>query len=742
MTIMDTDIRTELQAAGRCLRQLALPVAMAVVVLAVTGCNSSSSDPDRNVTRQSSQIPAGAPAAAFASPAVLPEPESWPFKQGAPGISGTGRYAWGAYYWSDFLYDANGALGGDPPADHYGSPTGGGMRYPDEPGMAENGADVFRVGMAADKDASWWRVDWQTLADVNVPVAAFGLDFEAGGLDASTEWPGVPRLRSAGVDAVLMLSAAGYQLLGADGALLGSGEVFVDLASQSFVARVPRDQLPVSDQWQVRLVAGLHDGAGGFRDEMPAFAGPPTAPPVFNAAFRDYSHEPVEQNFWKDLGQAQALAEGDISAFVITLDWSRLDIDIAEPEATPVGLVNRWYVSSIDPLEEYGRVGIDRATGIAGGHPVYLDKVQPYALWIPASYSPSQPAPLTLTLHSGSQMHNQYGVTTPNFIAEACEARGAICLSTLGRGPAGDFEGDAELDLWEAWHDVDLHYELDPKRVHSTGYSMGGNTTLRLLMKYPDVIAGGIVIAGGDDRVIDLNLLPNLRWSGYYHAHGSLDEQVPFPEGRVIADTLKALGYQYVFDHFLTEDHVAWALKDMLYPAFTDAAQWLTNESPATQKDNPGLIDFHWLPGDVNERLGVGPHGPWWLEKLKAAEGAAIARIQARSGGRPEAAIDAVAFETSYSPTPTAHQRESQYWVLGETPTAENVLELSLVQVSQLGIDLVGAGLAQASTITLMVDTDVPVRLLLRNEAMTGVLDIGPGEGQLLELDRDLQPLG
>ncbi len=715
-------------------------VIAAFTALSLAACHSSPPGTgEPSDVASNAQMPAGAPAAAFARPAVLPEPAAWPFRQGAPGLSGSGRYAWGAYYWSDFLYDANGALGLDPPVDHYGSPTGGGMRYPDEANLAENGADIFRVGIGADPAASYWRVDWLTLVEGATPIAAFGIDHGAGGLDALTAWPGVPRLKSAGVDAVLLVSAAGYRLLAADGSELGAGPVSVDLPSQSFVARVPRSQLQIGGVWSIRLVSGLHDGRGGFRDEMAQFAGPPTAPPVFNATFRDYSDENAEQNFWMDLGQAQALAHGDISAFAGELDWARLDPASAEPEAPLTGFINRWYVSSIDPMTEYGRVGIDRATGIAGGHPVYLDKVQPYALFVPDDYAPGTPTPLTLTLHSGFQMHNQYGATMPNFMAEACAGRAVFCLSTQGRGPAGDFEGDAEVDLWEAWADVARRYTLDPERVHSSGYSMGGNSTLRLLMKYPDIFAGGVVIAGGDDRVIDLRLLPNLRWSGYYHAHSSLDQMVPFPEARAIADGLRALGYAYVFDHFLLEDHVGWALNDMLYPAFTDAAQWLVNDAPQTAKQNPGRIDFNWFPAEVDERLGVGPVGPWWLENLRAAEGAEIATIRVRSGGRPERTIEDLPFDTALLPTPTPHHRERQTWALGSAPPREDVLELDLGQVAQLGIDLLGAGLDAAHAITLKLSSDSPVRLILRRADLIRALDFPAGQGQSYVLDRRLQ---
>ncbi len=715
----------------------------ALCLCLASGCTDSRS-PGRSATdsplvgKADTGVPSGAPAAAFTPEARMPEPAGWPFEQGAPRISGTGRYAWGAYYWTDFVYDANGGLGIDPPADHYGSPTGGGFRYPADPAMAGNGADIFRVAIGQSAGASWWRVDWQTLADAGTPVAAFGLDFADGGLDNNASWPAVPRLRAAGVDAVLILAAQGYRLLNAAGELIAQGEVSVDLASQSFVAELPQNLLSTDGVWTVFLAAGLNDGSGGFRDEMASFAGLPSEPPVFNVAFRDYADESVEKNFWMDMGQAQALSAGDISPFSARIDWARMQPEAAEPTPHLTGYINRWYVSSVDPQAVYGRRGIDRDMALANGHPVYLDKVQPYGLYVPAGLDPLVPAPLTLMLHSGSQMHNQYGATTPNFIARVCEERGALCLTTLGRGPSGDFEGDAELDLWEAWKDVARHYRLDPERTHSSGYSMGGNSTLRLLMKYPDVLAGGIVLAGGDDRVIDLALLPNLRWHGYYHAQGSFDQMVPFPEARAIADELKALGYQYVLDHFLLEDHVAWALKDMLYPAFDDAARWLIEDAPPARKRNPGLINFNWAPGDVRPDLGVGPLGPWWLGDLQAADERRIASISAHSGARPEAAILDLEFTTTPLTEPTPHLQERQRWVLGPAPEPADELRLSLNNVLALSIDLHGAGLGDAEFLRLHISSDSPGRLLLRNSGRFAGQEVffTASEGQTFELGR------
>lgn len=692
-----------------------------LIALLLTACGSSNAPTAAadEAAARTGGMPSGAPPAAFDAIASLPEPsaEIWPFGQHAPKTSGSGRYAHGAYWWADFLYDANGAAGLNPPLDHLLTPTGGAMVFPDEPGLQGNGADLFRVGIGMDERDTYWRVDWQTLADVSEPLAAFALDYREGGLSALQSWPGLPRLRSAGADAVLLISAAGARLLDANGDTLYEGPVSTDLASQSFVAKLPRAVLdPAGAAWKIRLAAALHDGRGGVRDDMAAFRGLPTQPPVFNLAFRDYSQETSTANFWFDNAQAARLAVNDATPFVLTLDWSRLDRRHAEPEPVVQGYSNRWYVSSLDTAAEYGRGGA--LTGFAGSteHPAFMDRVQPYGFFLPSGYDAATPAPLTLLLHAFMLNHNHYSGMTPNFLRDNCEARQSICLSPLGRGPNGQYEGDAELDLWDAWQDIAAHFALDPERVTTAGFSMGANGSLRLLTIYPDVFANGLILAGQAAAEPRLTLLENLQWTGYYHGHGLLDELEPFGEARATIDRLQALGYAYTFDQFLIEDHLLWPLKDLLYPAFADATDWLLREAPATRKRQPGEIRYSWLPAEQQPQLGLGPQGPWWLGDLQAAPGAVLARVHARSEGRPEPPVLDTLHSRSpalslLSPSPRIRERQTQ--TLGTPAPAGGLLHLELVDVAALSVDLAAAGIARHSDRRLQVSSDQPLRLRL-----------------------------
>ena len=138
------------------------------------------------------------PAAATTPEPALPEPSSsqWPFPNNFSRTSGTGLLSGGASLWTDFLYDDHGALG---------SPVGqvestkvsslaiphGGFAYPAGP-ADKNGADIFRAAVGYANGATYWRVDWNTLADANVPIAEWTFSTEGATPAAGSAWPGTP----------------------------------------------------------------------------------------------------------------------------------------------------------------------------------------------------------------------------------------------------------------------------------------------------------------------------------------------------------------------------------------------------------------------------------------------------------------------------------------------------------------------------------------------------------------------
>jgi pimeloyl-ACP methyl ester carboxylesterase len=651
-------------------------------------------------TRARAGLPPGTPPAARRPAATLPTADRWPFPERFPRTSGTGRYAGGALLWTDFLYDDNGAASGPSTGESPGAFSFGTYEYP-EPEQAGNGADVFRAAVAWDGQATWWRVDWNTLVEPAVPAAAFGIDLDASG-GGTAPWGANTGLSSAGLDHTLLVTAAGAFL---DGERVA--DTVVDSPMKSFVVRLDSAVLRPSGTSTVWLAAGLADDDGeafaSLGEEHRHAAGQPN---VYNVAFRDYADEPAANNFWFDLTQAQTLSRpgADVSDFALTVDWEDLADRRNEPEPFVRGWSNRWYVSSVE-------LGDGVVTGLESSvdrEPNYLGRVQPYGVYVPTGYRRDRPARLTWLLHSLTINHNQFSATAPTLIAQACEQRESICATTLGRGPDGYYRGAAELDFWEVWRELAATYTLDRDRTLVGGYSMGGFGTFNVALDHPHLFAGMFILAASADE--DLSRLENARWTPYYHAHGVHDQLVPYAgEAVPTVDELDRLGYRYRFDTYPTKDHVAWSLED----GFDLATAWMA-EADRVRKRRPGVIRYRWFPAEADRRLGIGPRGAWWFRAVAKDGSAAEARVVARSLARPERPVSPQRSQIGMvDPNGAPVERRELGWDLGARPDARPRVVLRLRNVGRLRLDVTGAGLGGAVSSRIVVRTDHAMSLRL-----------------------------
>lgn len=579
-------------------------------------------------------LPDHLPPAALRPEPSLPVPAGWPFPDAFPRTSGTFRLVEGALEWSDFLYDDHGATGTPvaPPVTPL-APTHGTYTY--RPGAARgNGADIFRAGMGLEEEASYWRVDWSTLVDPDVPIAEFALDTDNSAATGGVAWAAGAGIGSPGIDRAIVLSSRGAWLIdpvtGARTAL-PSG-LAVDRAARSFVLRVPRSTLEPSGTWKVRLAAGLANAAGGGFAPITAEEGAlPGQPAVFNVAFRSHLQEPLVTrqpmsppvpNFWREAAQAAALTVGDVSPLALDVRWDELAQHRTTPEPTPVGFSDRWYVSSIELGQGVVRDETDKGNGLVDVAPNYLGRVQPYGVYVPTTYDGRAPVPLTWVLHSLFQQHNAFGVLTPHFVQQACEARGSICVTPLGRGHDGFYHDEAELDFWEVWNRLAATYRLDPERTEIAGFSMGGYGAYKLGLAHPDLFAHATVLAGtpicgqrfapaveahfGHGRCTTdgdtTPLLENARWLPYYVAHGTADELLPVTGTLTQIDEFDRLGYRYRFEHYLGQAHIPWYVQD----AWSSAARHM-GTGPRTVDPRPRHLPVVSQPRPA--RMGPPSHG-------------------------------------------------------------------------------------------------------------------------------------
>ena len=655
------------------------------------------------------RIPPGVPPAARRPEPTLPTPDAWKFAERFPRTSGTGAVREGALLWTDFLYDDNGAISGPGVGESAGAWPFGTYRYPEE-NQAGNGADIFRAGIAlndTNPQYTWWRVDWNTLLDPNVPAAAFALDEDRSG-GAATTWGGNVGVSSSGVDTTLIVTAAGAFI---DGTRVGP--TFVDMESRSFVARVPISVIQPDGRDTVWLAAGLANDAGSaFRSLGPEHQHLPGQPNVFNMGFRTYGDEPADKNFWFERTQATTLTppNANVNIFARSLDWEFLKSGRSKPAPFVRGWSNRWYVSSI----ELGQGRVKAFEANVDNEPNYLGRVQPYGVYVPSGYDPKleiEAAPLTWLLHSLTINHNQYSATMPDLIRLACEERQSICATTLGRGPDGFYRQEAELDFWEVWRTLNRTYRLDPDRTIIGGFSMGGFGTFNMALDHPDVFAGMVILASAANE--DEPRLENAKWVPYYHAHGMLDELVPYPdEALPTVEKLDSLGYRYVFDTYPTKDHIVWSLEDD-----NDlAGQWIAQRD-RTRRYNTGQIVYRWFPREVNKKWGIGPTGAWWVRGIAARDrDASSARIRAVSLALPERPVRVRRSEERMfdSPGSPVIRRELR-WIRGERPAAKPCMNLGLTNVARVRLDMPDTGLLRYSQSTIRVTSDGPATIFLAN---------------------------
>ena len=720
-------------------------------------------------------IPSGAPAAATLPEPALPEPSAgaWPFPDAFPRTSGTGRLGGGASFWSDFLYDDHGASAptGFPlsPSAMVANlaPTQGIYGYPAGP-ADNNGADIFRSAVGLDATASYWRVDWTTLADKTVPIAEWTFDTDNNPATGASTWPGGAGVRSAGIDEALIVSGTGAWLVdptnGATTDLLTrGGALTVDMQARSFIVKVPRAVLPVSGTWRIRLAAGLaHDGRTFGapvveNDGLPlaALAGLPN---VYNVTFRTVAQEApvwtdsrtaaleaqlgaalhgtplgldglsrfITGNFWNEDDQADTLNGGDVSKFSLALDWSQLAAKDATPEPQPTGQSERWYVTRLN----LGQGVVTNSNPSGDLRPNYLSRVQPYSVYVPTGLPAGQKVPLTWILHSLGVNHNQYDALDPHLIQQLCQDRHSICASTLGFGPDGWYFDEAEVDFWQVWHALAAAYPLDTERTVVSGYSMGGWAAYKLGLSHPDLYAEALSLEGpptcgirvleelngqeirqtaGSGRCADDGtsepLLQNARSLPYVITQGVADELVPAPSNIQVAQTLDRLGYRYRFFLLPAEDHLVYATQDEFGP------QALALGGTPARAVDPAHVTYAWFPDLTRTDLGIGTTTAYWLTGLTARSNApgVIAKVDATSGGITDPAVT-VQHDTTLFVNPVAQGEYALSWKAGARPAPQDALHITLTGVQSATVQLARAGLSCPS-ITAVSDGVSTLRL-------------------------------
>lgn len=97
--------------------------------------------------------------------------------------------------------------------------------------------------------------------------------------------------------------------------------------------------------------------------------------------------------------------------------------------------------------------------------------------------------------------------------------------------------------------------QVDPRRIHLTGISMGGFGTWACIAKEPDLYASAVPICGGGDP----NKAPLLKNIPIWAFHGEKDDAVPIAKTKEMEEAiLKSGGNKIRSTYFPDEGHESW----------------------------------------------------------------------------------------------------------------------------------------------------------------------------------------
>ncbi len=206
----------------------------------------------------------------------------------------------------------------------------------------------------------------------------------------------------------------------------------------------------------------------------------------------------------------------------------------------------------------------------------------PYRLYIPENYDPTKSYPLVLFLHGGGErgIDNQKQLLSndgaviwaapenqakhPAFVL-APQARNVHDGGfTVTRDPNNSvnlskvFEFSQDLGTaYEILQHVLNQYNVDEDRLYSTGLSQGGYGTFNLNIKYPDLFAAMVPIAGGADPAEAEKLVGKPLWA--FHAED--DGVIPVAHTREIIAAIENAGGSPIYTEYPAElgyNHSSW----------------------------------------------------------------------------------------------------------------------------------------------------------------------------------------
>lgn len=654
-------------------------------------------------------------------------------------VQGQEAYVNGEYLYQDYLYDDYGSDVSNDDANETGVTVGNSDLNGLEPRVGDidyptnftryggNAADLVEFRIAPGADDIAYRIVLNTLLEKDSTITVIAFDMDRNPATGVATLPRDPGGLFPGTDEAIFLWGTGAEHVkfAAAGAMTVTPlAITTDLAANQQWLFVPKVIHNPQGLVAMTVATGLYDPTtGGWLrpGSAPTATRPgavkdgsvfdPTPSGIFNLAFR-FDEPVLSQNTPPDTLQSVAIRNKTPTQYQHLIDYAALAAKSNRSTVPTTGVQMRIYAS------RFGLPPLGEGRDLAQNDPVYLGRLQPYAIYIPTIAADGQPHPMHWAFHSNAQQHWQYNGT--QYVQQIGEAVGAFVPTTLGRGPRNWYDESAEADTFEVWADIARHFKVDANRSAVTGYSMGGYATYRYGSFYPDLFGKafsqvgppgelqwipGSAPTGGASTLTNL-ILENVRNLPFLNLNAVQDELVPYPGpqaqnlGNLATGNpgFEQLGYRYRFQSFTDAEHYTLFLLDN-YPM---AASFLTD----TQVDrNPYHVTFSYLPAEDTPEYGIVHDHAYWVSGLKVVEagtadapekGTVDAFSHACGLGDPASTVGA-----SGGVIPLPYVEVNRSWGVPPLIVAENKLKLTLSNLSAATLDLQRAGLSTASPLLL-----------------------------------------
>lgn len=178
-----------------------------------------------------------------------------------------------------------------------------------------------------------------------------------------------------------------------------------------------------------------------------------------------------------------------------------------------------------------------------------------YLLYLPPGYEQSKGNwPLILTLHGAAKRGSNIQILKEYGLPKLLEEKDIPFIVVAPQCPDSSWWTEHLDELKALLDDIESRLRVDKSRIYLTGFSMGGEGTWRLAMRYPEKFAAIAPICAIGNHGLTHRIKDIPAWV----FHGAKDDIVPIKNSNDLVKELESLGAEVKYTVYPDVGHEAW----------------------------------------------------------------------------------------------------------------------------------------------------------------------------------------